>query len=63
MDKRLWLVQAETLDTFGHIDAYCVRMYAIDAGDAWITFTRSFDPDTSWQFISVQEVKRSEEGF
>ena len=62
MNKRLWLVQAETLDVFGKVDCYTVGMYAIDAGDAWITFTRSFDPDTSWQYISVQEVKRSEEG-
>ena len=62
MDKRLWLVQADALAMFGKIDSYCVRLYAIDAGDAWIIFTRSFDPDTSWQFISVKEVKRSEEG-
>ena len=61
MDKRLWLVQAETLDVFGHIDAYCVRLYGIDAGHAWLTFTRSFEPDTSWQFISVQEVKHCAE--
>lgn len=60
MDKRLWLVHAETQTVFGENECYNVRIYARDAGAAWITFTRSFEPETAWHFISVSEVKRNE---
>lgn len=60
--KRLWLIEADILTEFGNIVSYRVRMYADDAGAAWLTFTKSFRDDTRWNAISVREVKRNEAG-
>lgn len=61
MDKKLWQIDADQLTEFGDIVSYSVRMYAKDAGAAWMTFTRSFHAGTRWYSISVHEaVKRSE---
>jgi hypothetical protein len=60
MDKRLWLIEADQMTEFGDIVSYSVRMYADDAGAAWLTFARSFRKDTMWNAISVREVKRNE---
>lgn len=60
MDKKLWLIEADELTVFGDIVQYRARFYAADAGAAWLMFTRSFKAETSWQYISVREVKQSE---
>lgn len=62
MDKRLWLIEADVLTPFHKIVTYTVRMYAEDAGAAWLTFIQAFDKETTWNAISVREVKHNEAG-
>lgn len=60
MDKRLWQIDAEKLNELGINDYFVVRVYADDAGAAWLHFIEHFDPNTNWQSIYVREVKRNE---
>jgi len=61
MDKKLWLIEADVLTArFKKIVSYRVRIYAMDAGSAWLEFIKGFPEETMWHFISVREVKRNE---